>query len=299
MKPRYKYWLVILSFYFVNSDAQYSNLHEFQFYNNAKNPQSIVGDHNLLFIASEKGVYKIQPDGSGFSLVKEFNITLEGTNPGNLVLSGDTIFGTTAVGGIHNYGTLFRMLIDGSGFQKILDFQSLTTGYYPKTPFITEGIIYGTCSNGGSSSSGTIYRVKTDGTDFVKLKDFQDTYPSYMGKNPEEIYIHDHIIYGFTRNGGFDYNGTIFSIQPDGTGFTKIVDLSNLIGKYPQGRPIIKNDTIYGICLQSNTTINGSVFKVHKSGNGLVKISKLDESPFKNCSFRETAYWGFTPVIIL
>src|SRR5947209_20041870 len=77
------------------------------------NPQSTLlqGADGTLYGTATYGeasvagtVFKMQPDGSGFTVLKWFTNPLEGANPyRGLVLSDDVLYGTTAYGGSSNY----------------------------------------------------------------------------------------------------------------------------------------------------------------------------------------------------
>src|SRR6266496_3458320 len=50
-------------------------------------------------------VFKMQPDGSGFAVLKYFTNFIEGTGPAGLTLSGSVLYGATGGGGSPGYGT--------------------------------------------------------------------------------------------------------------------------------------------------------------------------------------------------
>ncbi|MDD8012204.1 MAG: hypothetical protein PHX05_01840, partial [Acidobacteriota bacterium] len=61
-------------------------------------------------------IFKIETDGSGFSLLHSFSDAIaDGNNPkGSLIISGTTLFGMTEAGGGSSMGTIFKIGIDGS-----------------------------------------------------------------------------------------------------------------------------------------------------------------------------------------
>src|SRR5208337_4763339 len=60
-------------------------------------------------------VFKLEADGTGFTVLKSFEGGSDGGNPqGGLVVSGATLYGIAQTGG--NADTLFRMNADGSGY---------------------------------------------------------------------------------------------------------------------------------------------------------------------------------------
>jgi hypothetical protein len=54
-------------------------------------------------------VFRVNTDGSGYTVLKTFNFT-DGANPGtSLLFSGGTLYGTTSYGGISNNGVVFAI----------------------------------------------------------------------------------------------------------------------------------------------------------------------------------------------
>jgi len=74
-------------------------------------------------------VFKVRPDGSGFSVLKCFSgaawpAYLDGMFPhSGLVLNGGTLYGTTASGGL-GCGTVFKVNTDGTGYIVLKNFAS-------------------------------------------------------------------------------------------------------------------------------------------------------------------------------
>src|SRR5262245_280108 len=54
----------------------------------------------------------------------------DGVGPGALIISGDTLYGTTDQGGISGRGTIFRINTDGSGFTNLHNFTALSAPFY-------------------------------------------------------------------------------------------------------------------------------------------------------------------------
>lgn len=72
-------------------------------------------------------VFLIGEGGTGFNVIHRFTVnSQEGCGPGgDVVLSGNQLFGTTYKGGTNNYGVIFSMNTDGTGFRVLYNF----TGY--------------------------------------------------------------------------------------------------------------------------------------------------------------------------
>src|SRR5437016_9051309 len=86
----------------------------------------------------------------------------DGANPrAPLVLSGNTLYGTTWAGGSSAAGTVFAINTDGTGFTTLHSFTSRTfgtnsDGAHPTAPLVlSDSTLYGTASVGGSWGEGT------------------------------------------------------------------------------------------------------------------------------------------------
>src|SRR5207247_5521537 len=101
-------------------------------------------------------VFKVNTDGTGFSVVKSFT-GWDGANPqAALVLSDSTLYGTTYSGGGSGYpdtlgnGTVFKVNTDGTGYIVLKNFMG-DDGAYPSARLVLSGsTLYGTTDQGGS-----------------------------------------------------------------------------------------------------------------------------------------------------
>src|SRR5438067_1632049 len=118
-------------------------------------------------------VFKINSDGTGFTVLKWFTNDLEGANPlGTLVLSGSTLYGTTYSGGSSDNGTVSKVNTDGSGYAVLKRFTG-SDGSFPQADLTLSGsTLYGTATYGGSSGFGTVFKVNTNGSGYTVLKNF-------------------------------------------------------------------------------------------------------------------------------
>ena len=68
-------------------------------------------------------VFELQPDGSGFTVLKWFTNSAEGANPrAGLTLTGSTLYGTSDAGGNSGSGTVFKLNTDGTGYTVLKHF---------------------------------------------------------------------------------------------------------------------------------------------------------------------------------
>jgi len=112
-----------------------------------------------------------------FTTLHSFNGS-DGDSPyGDLVLSGNTLFGTTAYGGGAGKGNIFSINADGTGFTNLHTFSG-SDGNYPSAGLIFySNTLYGTVSSGGSFNRGAVFSMNTDGTGYTNLYNFSpDTF---------------------------------------------------------------------------------------------------------------------------
>lgn len=121
------------------------------------------------------GIFRIKTDGSSYAVLHEFNGTTEGGLPVGtpIIASNGKLYGSAAMGGNNNGGTLFRLDTNGANFT-ILRHLSPTDGTDPWTAMIqaSDGAIYGSTQIGGSNGSGTLVKMNLDGSGFTVLKNF-------------------------------------------------------------------------------------------------------------------------------
>ncbi|MFT6150417.1 MAG: putative repeat protein (TIGR03803 family) [Saprospiraceae bacterium] len=129
--------------------------------------QSFVSDGTFLYGMTTYGgsnnqgiIYKVMPDGSGFSKIFDFTGGTDGIIPvSNLVYDGNYLFGMTNAGGINDFGTIFRILPDGNNYEKLFDFDGLTNGSNPVGALLIDGtVMYGITQFGGTNDVGVIFK---------------------------------------------------------------------------------------------------------------------------------------------
>jgi len=187
-------------------------------------------------------LFAIQASGAGFTNNYAFTIgqlnnhgvltNSDGANPhANLILSGDTVYGTTEYGGLSGHGTVFAANTNGSSFATLHNFSeggynsfglfTNTDGANPSSSLVRFGNrLFGTARAGGHSGNGAIFMLNLDGTGFTNLYGFSATPPypqtptNSDGANPSAgLVLSGYALYGTTASGGISGNGTIFSLS--------------------------------------------------------------------------------------
>ncbi len=209
---------------------------------------------------------------TNFTVLKSFSGFPDGALPlCSPVTDGNSVlYGTTEAGGLSNAGTIFRIRKDGTGFAVLKDFL-VSDGGYPFASLVlsTGGRLFGTTLGGGSSNLGTIFSLNRDGSGFSLLHSFLG---GGDGQNPRSAIIQatDGALYGVTPSGNSSAQGTIFKINPDGTGYSVIFAFPGLTsGVQPYGRLLEGSDgLLYGTTIAGGTPGGGVVFGIAKDGSG-------------------------------
>src|ERR1035441_1089833 len=104
-------------------------------------------------------VFALNTNGSGFKILYNFTYGSDGERPqSGLVLSGNTLYGTTVEGGTNDSGTMFAINTDGSAFTTLYRFTGDTNGASPEAGLILSGnTLYGTAPNAGANFGSGVY----------------------------------------------------------------------------------------------------------------------------------------------
>lgn len=274
------------------SSAQYTKLFDFSGTADGANPYygSLVSDGSFLYGMTAKGgandmgvIFKIKPDGTGYSNMHDFaGYPTDGNKPlGSLISVGGFFYGMTNQGGTPNgsAGTIFKIKPDGTAYEIVMEFGSTVNAGGPLASLFYDGsYLYGTTSSGGTNNNGVIFKVKPDGTGYIKLLEFMG---QSNGSNSHCTFISDGVyLYGTTDLGGSNGWGTIFKIKPDGTGYVKLLDFGGAaIGEYTFSSLIYDGAFLYSMTSGGGTGNGGIIFKIKTDGTGYADIHDFQWSP--------------------
>ncbi len=222
-------------------------------------------------------IYKVNTDGTGFSLLHEFSGGgSDGSDPsGSLVLEGSILYGVTGRGGDGDNGTVFKINIDGSGFSLLHEFAGDgSDGIGPIGGVaLSNSILYGMAEEGGTDGDGVIFKINTNGSGFGVLHSFVES--GTDGANPiAMVTVSGSQLFGMTTIGGDNNNGTIFQMNIDGTGFSLIHEFRDTAtdGINPYGSLALSGSILYGLTSQGGTANYGTVFKINTDGSSYSTI---------------------------
>jgi uncharacterized repeat protein (TIGR03803 family) len=177
----------------------------------------------------------------------DFNLTA------GLLLSGDTLYGTAAGGTLPDGGrsaepvsggAVFKLNTDGTGFTNLYIFSSASGS--PADPYVTN----------------------TDGANLAYAP---------------QLVLSGNRLYGTTDRGGFNADGTIFSIKTDGTGFTNLHNFSanlasNSDGAIPCSGMVLSGNTLYGLTAAGGRSGQGTAFAINTDGTGFTNLYSFNST---------------------
>ena len=268
----------------------------------------VVDKAGNVYGTTAEGGAGCAPDGCGtiFKLSSQgtetiFHSFLGGTDgqfPVGKLVADDhgNLYGTAAMGGASNGGTVFRIAANGSAYTVLHSFAFDTEGDSPLGSLIRdkEGNLYGTTQDGGANGLGlgTVFKLDPAGT--LTLLHIFTGKPD--GADPEGGLIEDSAgnLYGTTRDGGGGTGtnceigcGVVFKIDPAGVETVLYTFSGGADGANPSGSLALDAaGNLYGTTFGGGFTDSndcrpegcGVVFQVSQSGRERV-LHTFGESP--------------------
>jgi uncharacterized repeat protein (TIGR03803 family) len=161
-----------------------------------------------------------------------------------------------SLGGTNDFEFLFDSVIEGS-----------------------DGRLYGAGVNGGSDDGGMVFAMNKDGSGYTNLHSF--TVSTNDGLSPwgGVIEASDGKLYGATRAGGTNGNGTVFCLNKDGSGFAirYNFDTNANSGAFPLNGVIEARDgKLYGRTCSGGTSNGNAIFRLNKDGSDYALLHSFE-----------------------
>lgn len=231
-------------------------------------------------------VFKINPDGSDFAVLKELAADgSEGREPaGGLVrASNGVLYGATFSGGAYDGGTIFSVNTDGSEFTVLRELGDSPADARGPRCFLIEGsdgMLYGTTRYGGTKDAGTLFRITKFSFGYEVLKSFV---PATEGQAPLAGVIEgrDGRLYGTLGERGASDGGAVYAVNPDGTGFTilhSFVPSSEGAGVLA-GVCQTSDGMLYVVASSDGANQKGTVARLKEDGSEFTIVQDFGASP--------------------
>jgi len=209
------------------------------------------------------GIFMVNLDGTGYRVIYSFSRAVYGA-AGSLALVGDTLYGAARNGGSAGYGAIFQFNTNGYGFSVVRNLGP-NDGAYPSGGLVAVGnTLYGTSAYGGLYGNGTIFQINPDGTGYTLLKSFAAGGNEGSAPNTTLLFSGG-VFYGTTPYGGLSGGGTVFQINPDGSGFQVLKHFAFAEGNSPSSL-VVSGNTLYGTTSSGGASDLGTVFRMDASG---------------------------------
>lgn len=253
-------------------------------YTNLVSPTKSHGDelhscfvvvNNLLYGMTASGrdndggvIFSFDPNTSTYQTLYSFDSATGYEPHGRLTLdpNGTTLYGMTRKGDSQKYGVVFSIDTTGNNYTVLHDFtDGPNDGATSDHGYVVQAgnVLYGMTTNGGLSSNGVIFSLTTGGGSFQVLHQFGSTH--HDGKNPYgSLLLVGNQLYG-TSASGSDYGmGTVFVINTDGTGYSRLHNFGGTKhdGVKPIDNVILVNGTLYGMTTEGGDFDQGTIFSV-------------------------------------
>jgi len=235
---------------------------------------------------SDGTVFQIGTNGTGLTVLYSFNSIAggndDGINPeGAVTLSGSTLYGTTSSGG-NSYlvdGTVFQINTNGTNYAILYSF----VPWEGQTPYRALAVSGTSLFGVTSAGDGTVFSVSSDGGGCTDLHVFGGSITSIVGSvtnvfrdgtNPTgSLILSGSTLYGTTTYGGSNSDGTVFSINTDGGGYSILHHFSDAPGDgyNPYSPLILSGSTLYGTT-EGGGRSNGTVYQINTNGTGFAVL---------------------------
>ena len=226
-------------------------------------------------------VFSVNTDGTGFSTLHTFSYNNDGAYPyAGLIISGNTLYGTTWDGGVNYGGTVYSLNTNGTGFKTLHSFTGGNDGDYPFGGLVLSGsTLYGTTEYGGplEMDYGIVFAISTNGGTITNLHSFAGVSD---GEYPEcTLAISGNTLYGTARDGGSSGYGTAFSVSASGGSFTNLHSFKYATdGGYPVAGLALSGNTLYGTAEEGGSNGYGTVFALNTDGTGFTNLHSFNYS---------------------
>jgi uncharacterized repeat protein (TIGR03803 family) len=277
-------------------------------------PGVIEGSDGALYGTTDAGgsnnlgtVFKLNKDGGAYFVIHHFTGN-DGQHPAGVLMQGTdgALYGTAYSGGSNQFGTVFKLNTDGTEFRTLRSFSASEDGWLPIAGLLegSDGALYGTTLNGGSNDNGTVFKLNKDGSDYAVLHYFSGNYID--GSYVQTVLMQGShgALYGTTELGGSNGQGTVFTLNLDGSGYRVLhhFGVSPGDGQLPSSGLAEGNDqALYGTTGGGGSTAGpnsggyGTAFRITQDGASydiLYNFTFTNQSPVGVIPARDGAFYG-------
>ena len=276
------------------ASATFSIVYSFTGGNDGDVPQSgLVLLNNRLYGTNRQNIFYYDLSSSSLNYV---NYVVP-----QCVLYYDTtsqlLYGTSYIGGLNNRGTIFSLGVNLNNVTNLsppgIDLGNNSAGFIQLSGTRK---LYSMSSSGGHGFGNIYYIDLNNNNAYTQIYSFS---PSQTWNDPTGAFPSQNVLveyngklYGMCGYAGTNQTGTIFSINPDGTGFNvlytfEVVNASgiNTNGSTPKSTLRLYNNTLYGTCSGGGANGNGTIFSIKPDGTSYTNLRNFSLSVDGNTPF--------------
>lgn len=214
---------------------------------------AISADGSTLYGTTYEGgtdfrgdIFSLSTSGGTPNTLYSFTGGTDGGHPlAGVTLSGSKLYGTTSYFGANGDGTVFSVNTDGTGFATLAAFDD--GGFFEPPPSEPALTVSGTTIYGVDEIGDDIYSLSTGGGTINVLHIFNVT----DGEGPDgPLLVNGSTIYGTAFAGGADFDGVVYRMNTDGSGFSVLYSfLQDGFGNgeiNPTGNLVLSGNMLYG-----------------------------------------------------
>lgn len=216
-------------------------------------------------------VFKLGADGGTYAVLRH-GAASDMIQPwGSLAQLSGTFYATSRWGGSATLGAMFRIGADGGGFALAHSFAGAPAAGEESWSDLTpsDDGLYGMTRAGGAAGFGAVFRINPDGSSPALLHSFSGG--TSDGAWPcGGLILAGSTLYGMTPHAGGKNFGTIFRINPDGSGYATLHHFAGgpADGAQPWGALTAAGPFLYGLTLYGGGFGNGALFRMNADGTG-------------------------------
>jgi uncharacterized repeat protein (TIGR03803 family) len=228
------------------------------------------GSDGFLYGATDRGgangfgtIFRLREDGTEFQVIFEPTVVTEGGHFRTAPFESDDgfIYGAAGEDGFGTQSFVWRVHRDGTGWQvihRMLFNGRGTTGVVQAL----DGFLYSYTTGGPGGQE--LFRLARDGSSFVLVHGFPES-EAFPVTPVTLVQGTDQHLYGLTDQNGANGRGTLFQVNPDGSGFTVKHDFATGIASEQAIGP-------KALCVGTDGTIFGVVNQQGSAGAGVFRF---------------------------
>lgn len=212
--------------------------------------------------------------GGGFAKVDDLTLAGGYSCYGRMMAaSNGLLYGVTNRGGTNDDGVLFSFNPTGDVYTPLAHMNSIgVTDDWAGLIEDPAGTLYGMANDGGAAGSGALIKFVISSGNLSVVLPMALANGSYP--KGRLVRASNGLFYGLTSGGGILGAGILFSFNPTGNVFTRLVDLGGANGGSPMGTMVEAGGKLYGVCSNGGASNGGTLFEFNLATNTYTK--KID-----------------------